>query len=151
MGDTVPVILLATSDVTSRDVLGSELRRRYGADYEVVVCADYQHARAILEGLRRWERSVALVIGCYGPDDRDGLDFLRRAYALHPSAKRVVVAIWGDFAERVRRCSRRSPTATPSCWCCGPSGPATRSSTAPSPTRSTTGTSPRASASRRCA
>jgi thioredoxin reductase (NADPH) len=97
VGDTVPVILLATSDVTSRDVLGPELRRRYGADYEVVVCADYQHARAILEGLRRWERSVAMVLGCYGPDDREGLDFLRRAYALHPSAKRVIVAIWGDW------------------------------------------------------
>ena len=98
MGDTVPVVVLATSDATSRDVLGSELRRRYGADYEVVVCADYQHARAVLEGLRRWERPVALVIGCYGPDDRDGLDFLRRARALQPAAKRAVAVIWGDFA-----------------------------------------------------
>ena len=98
MGETVPVVLLATSDDTSREVLGSELRGRYGADYEVVVCATYQHARAVLEGLRRWERPVALVIGCYGPDDRDGLDFLRRARALQPAAKRVVAAIWGDFA-----------------------------------------------------
>ena len=89
MGDTDPVIMLATSDATSREVLGSELRRRYGADYEVVVCADYQHARAVLEGLRRVGRQVALVIGCYGPHDRDGLVFLRRAYALHPSAKRA--------------------------------------------------------------
>ena len=99
MGDDRSLcIMLATTDATSREVLGSELRRRYGADYEVVVCADYAHARAVLEGLRRWGRQVALVIGCYGPDDREGLDFLRRAYALHPSAKRVVAAIWGDFA-----------------------------------------------------
>ena len=93
-----PVLLLATTDETSRDVLGSELRRRYGGDYEVVVCASYEHARAVLEGLRRWGRQVALVIACFGPDDRDGLDFLRRAYSLHPSAKRAVAAIWGDFA-----------------------------------------------------
>jgi thioredoxin reductase (NADPH) len=98
MGDTDPVLLLATTDETSRDVLESELRRRYGGDYEVVVCADYGHARAVLEGLRRWGREVALVIACYGPDDRDGLDFLRRAYSLHPSAKRAVASIWGDFA-----------------------------------------------------
>lgn len=98
MVDADPVVLLATSDPTSREVIGSELRRRYGGDYEVVVCADHAHARAVLEGLRRWERQVALVIGCYGPGDRAGLDFLRRAYALHPSAKRVVAAIWGDFA-----------------------------------------------------
>jgi thioredoxin reductase (NADPH) len=95
---TAPVLLLATTDPTSREVLGSELRRRYGADYEVVVCADYQHARAVLEGLRRWERPVALVLGYYGPDDRGGLDFLRRAYSLHPAAKRAVCVTWGDFA-----------------------------------------------------
>lgn len=98
MGDVDPVLLLASVDETTRQVIGSELRRRYGADYEVVVCADYAHARAVLEGLRRWEREVALVIACYGPDDREGLDFLRRAYSLHPSAKRAVAAIWGDFA-----------------------------------------------------
>lgn len=98
MGVTDPVLLLATTDEASRDVLESELRRRYGGDYEVVVCADHDHARAVLEGLRRWERQVALVIACYGPDDRGGLDFLRRAYSLHPSAKRAVVGIWGDFA-----------------------------------------------------
>ena len=98
MGDVDPVLLLATTDVASRDVLASELRRRYGGDYEVVVCADYDHARAVLEGLRRWGRQVALVIAGYGPDDRGGLDFLRRAYSLHPSAKRAVAAIWGDFA-----------------------------------------------------
>jgi thioredoxin reductase (NADPH) len=98
MDELDPVLLLATTDPVSREVIGSELRQRYGSDYEVVVCADYAHARAVLEGLRRWGRQVALVIGCYGPDDRDGLDFLRRAYAVHPSAKRAVAAVWGDFA-----------------------------------------------------
>ncbi|MDZ5663597.1 FAD-dependent oxidoreductase [Nocardioides sp. zg-1308] len=98
MGDADPVLLLATTDETSRGVLGSELRRRYGGDYEVVVCAEYAHARAVLEGLRRWGRQVALVIACYGPDDRDGIDFLRRAYSVHPSAKRAITAVWGDFA-----------------------------------------------------
>jgi thioredoxin reductase (NADPH) len=97
MDDVDPVLLLATTDPASREVMGSELRRRYGGDYEVVVCADHVHARAVLEGLRRWGRQVAMVIALYGPDDRDGIDFLRRAYALHPSAKRVIAAVWGDF------------------------------------------------------
>lgn len=97
MGDVDPVLLLATTDEASRDVLGSELRGRYGGDYEVVVCAEYDHARAVLEGLRRWGRQVALVIACYGRGDRGGIDFLRRAYSLHPSAKRAVAVVWGDF------------------------------------------------------
>jgi thioredoxin reductase (NADPH) len=98
MDEVDPVLLLATTDPATRQVVGGELRRRYGGDYEVVACASYAHARAVLEGLRRWGRPVALVMGCFGPDDREGLQFLRRAYSLHPSAKRAIVAIWGDFA-----------------------------------------------------
>ena len=98
MSDVDPVLLLATTDAGVADVLGEELRRRYGGDYEVVVCADYAHARAVLEGLRRWGRDVAMIIACYSPDDRAGLVFLRRAYLLHPSAKRAICAVWGDFA-----------------------------------------------------
>ncbi|MEX5294393.1 FAD-dependent oxidoreductase [Kocuria sp. CPCC 205268] len=98
MDGSVPVLLLATDDPVSREILGDELRRRYGADYEVVVCASNAHARAVLQGLRHWKRSVALIMGCYGPADRGGLDLLRRAYAEHPAAKRAVAVIWGDFA-----------------------------------------------------
>ncbi len=63
MDDSAPVMLLATKDPVSRAILGDELRRRYGADYEVVVCGDHAHARAVLEGLRRWHRAVALIVG----------------------------------------------------------------------------------------
>lgn len=98
MDDSVPIMLIATTDPASRRILGDELRRRYGADYEVVVCASHAHGRAVLEGLRRWNRPVALILGCYGPNDRGGLDFLRRAYGFHPAAKRAVVVTWGDFA-----------------------------------------------------
>lgn len=98
MDDSVPVMLIATTDSASRRILEDELRRRYGADYEVVTCSGHAHGRAVLEGLRRWDRPVALILGCYGPADRGGLDFLRRAYGFHPAAKRAVVVTWGDFA-----------------------------------------------------
>jgi thioredoxin reductase (NADPH) len=98
MDDSGPILLIATTDPDSRRILEDELRRRYGADYEVVACAGYAHGRAALEGLRRWDRPVALILGCYGPADRGGLDFLRRAYGFHPAAKRAVVVTWGDFA-----------------------------------------------------
>ena len=98
MDHSVPIMLIATSDSDSRRILGDELRRRYGADYEVVACEGHAHGRAVLEGLRRWNRPVALILGCYGPADRGGLDFLRRAYGFHPAAKRAVVVTWGDFA-----------------------------------------------------
>ncbi|RKO24143.1 FAD-binding protein [Pseudarthrobacter phenanthrenivorans] len=98
MDDSVPIMLIATTDTTTRRILGDELRRRYGADYEVLACNGHAHGRAVLEGLRRWNRDVALILACYGPADRGGLDFLRRAYGFHPAAKRAVVVTWGDFA-----------------------------------------------------
>jgi thioredoxin reductase (NADPH) len=93
----LPVMLLATLDDESRETLDDELRRRYGGDYEIATCRSYEHARAILDGLRRWGRDVAMVFACFNQVDRDGLDFLRRARAVHPPAKRVVVVAWGDF------------------------------------------------------
>ena len=75
----LPVMLLATLDDESRETLDDELRRRYGGDYEIATCRSYEHARAILDGLRRWGRDVAVVFACFNQVDRDGLDFLRRA------------------------------------------------------------------------
>lgn len=98
MAGSAPVLLLATTDEVTREVVSSELRRRYGADYDVVVRTGYAEARAALASMGRSGRQVALIIGCYGPADRDGLQFLRMANVLHPSAKRAIVAIWGDFA-----------------------------------------------------
>jgi thioredoxin reductase (NADPH) len=95
--DLPPVMLLVTADAGSRAVLDGELRRRYGTDYEIITCRAYDQARTILAGLLQWQRSVAMVLTHYGPDDRDGLAFLRRARALHPSAIRVVAVRWGDF------------------------------------------------------
>src|SRR5262245_31583621 len=92
-----PVMLLATSDEESRAVLDRELRSRYGTDYEVITAEGYDHARAMLEGLRRWGRAVAMVFTTYSAADRDGLHFLRRARSVHPAARRVVVVKWGDF------------------------------------------------------
>ena len=85
----VPVMLVATVDAVTRTILTEEFRRRYGADYEVVVCDDYDRAEAALHTLARDGRVVMLVAGCYGPADRHGLDFLRRTYATHPAAKRL--------------------------------------------------------------
>lgn len=93
-----PVMMLVTIDDESRAVLDGELRRRYATDYEVITCRSYEHARAILEGLRHWQRDLAMVFSCYNPNDREGLRFLRQARSRHPSAKRAVVVRWGDFA-----------------------------------------------------
>jgi thioredoxin reductase (NADPH) len=92
--------MLATTDPDTMGVLDGELRHRYAGDYEVVTCDRYEHAQAILDGLRHWGRDVALVVACFNPADHGGIDFLRRARSLHASAKRLVVVQWGNFEAR---------------------------------------------------
>ena len=41
-----------------------------------------------------------MILSFYGPRDREGLHYLRRARSIHPSAKRVVVVEWGNFESR---------------------------------------------------
>lgn len=93
-----PVIVALTIDPASAVALNDQLRRRYGADYEVVTPVDYAHAQAVLDGLKRWQRQVAMILAGYNQNDREGLDFLRRIRSLHPTARRGVVVTWGDFA-----------------------------------------------------
>jgi thioredoxin reductase (NADPH) len=92
------VIVALTVDPSAGVVLNDQLRRRYGVDYEIVTPVDYAHARAVLDGLKRWERQVAMILAGYNPNDREGLDFLRQIRSVHPTARRGVVVTWGDFA-----------------------------------------------------
>jgi thioredoxin reductase (NADPH) len=92
-----PVMVLASIDRDSLAIVDGELRRRYGADYEIVTSDSYPDALDVLRGLDRRGRDVAMIIGCFGPDDREGLSFLRQSRALHGGAQRAVVVQWGDF------------------------------------------------------
>jgi thioredoxin reductase (NADPH) len=92
-----PVMVLMSSDRQALAALDGELRRRYGADYEIVASDSPEDGLQVLEGLGQRNRDVAMIIGCYGPGDREGLAFLRRSRAIHGGAQRAVVVRWGDF------------------------------------------------------
>jgi len=83
----LPVMVLATLDDESRETLDDELRRRYGGDYEIATCRSYEHARAILDGLRHWQRDVAMVLACYSPADRDGVTAVTTALGFERGAR----------------------------------------------------------------
>jgi thioredoxin reductase len=93
-----PALVLVGRDPRSVSVLEGEFRKRYSADYDVLVFDDPPEAFEALTRLRDQEGTVALVMACYGrPSDPDGLELLSRVRALHPTAKRVAAVRWGDF------------------------------------------------------
>ena len=94
-GQGRPAILVVSRDPDDLAVLGGELRKRYGADYEVVAVAS-DEADDRLASARATGR-LALVLWCFGRDNEDGIEGLRRARDRDSSSRRALVLRWGDF------------------------------------------------------
>jgi thioredoxin reductase len=87
-----------TREATTREVLGRELAKRYGADYEVVVCGQPQELAAQMRALRAAGTVVAMVIGGVGAHDPDCIDTLAAVRTSDPKALLVTAVRWGDWA-----------------------------------------------------
>ena len=94
-------IVIVSRDPGAREILHRELSKRYGADYQIVVCDRPAELESLMRGLRAAGRPVALVIGGVGAQDRDGIEVLAGLRAIDPAALRVAAVGWGDW-ESVR-------------------------------------------------
>ena len=79
-----PVLLAVDEDPQALDALDQALTRRFGADYRVVTAASAADGLAAIERLAGEGAEVALVAADLWMAGGDGVDFLRRAHALHP-------------------------------------------------------------------
>jgi thioredoxin reductase (NADPH) len=81
----------------ARGILHRELSKRYGADYQIVVCDRPGQLEPWMRDLRAAGRPVALVIAGVGGQDPDGIEVLATVRAIDPRALRVAVVGWGDW------------------------------------------------------
>jgi thioredoxin reductase len=93
-----PAILVVSRDASTLDLVGSELEKRYGADYRVVRCSDPSGAADAAADLAVDGSDLCMVLAGYSEVDEDGIDLVSRFRAEHPLARRGVVVRWGDFA-----------------------------------------------------
>jgi thioredoxin reductase len=94
-------IVVICGEPGAREVLRRELCKRYGADYQIVVCDRPAEVESWMRDLRAVGLPVALVIGGVGARDRDGLAVLAGVRRIEPTALRVAAVGWGDW-ESVR-------------------------------------------------
>src|SRR5215469_2491701 len=94
-------IVIVSRDPGTREILHRELAKRYGGDYQIVVCARPAELEPWMRDLRAAGLPVALVIGGVGAQDRDGIAVLAGIRAIDPTALRVAAAGFGDW-ESVR-------------------------------------------------
>jgi thioredoxin reductase (NADPH) len=88
-----PVISIVEPDAA----LSTDLRRRFGKDYDVDVARTENTGLAHLERAAETGTQVALVIAPYWVG---GVDYLVRARLLHPKAKRMLMIRVGDVGAR---------------------------------------------------
>ena len=94
-------IVIVCREPGAREILYRELSKRYGADYQIVVCGRPAELRPRMRDLLAAGLPVALVIGGVGAQDADGIEVLAATRAIDPRALRVAVVRWGDW-ESVR-------------------------------------------------
>jgi thioredoxin reductase (NADPH) len=80
-----------------REILHRELSKRYGADYQIMVCDRPTELAAWMRDRLAAGLPVALVIGEVGAQDPDGIEVLSAIRAIDPTALRVAVVRWGDW------------------------------------------------------
>jgi thioredoxin reductase (NADPH) len=94
-------IVIVSGDPGARGILYRELSKRYGMDYQIVVCDRSGQLEPWMRDLRAAGLPVALVIAGVGAADPDGIEVLAAVRASDPRALRVAAFGWGDWqAER---------------------------------------------------
>jgi len=86
-----PVLFVIDDDPGVVDALRDDLSRRFGGDFRVI--GEYSAAVGLttLRKLADEQQPVALLIVGHDMSDMPGADFLARAHAWHPLAKRVLL------------------------------------------------------------
>jgi thioredoxin reductase (NADPH) len=91
-------VLLLVHDSRTRDRVEAELRKRYGADYQVIAIGSAPEALGLLGQLQDDQRQVSLVLADQWLPEATGTELLARVRELHPAARRVLLITWGDQA-----------------------------------------------------
>jgi thioredoxin reductase (NADPH) len=97
-GLTLEPVLLLVRDPRAGDRVETELRKRYGADYQVITTGSVREALDFLGRLHDDQRQVGLVLADRWLPDATGTELLARVRELHPAARRVLLITWADQA-----------------------------------------------------
>lgn len=91
-----PILLAVDDDVHVLEAVVQDLRRQYGNEYRVLRAASGQAALDTLAQIKTREEPVALILSDQRMPGLSGVEFLERARAVYPSAKRVLLTAYAD-------------------------------------------------------
>jgi thioredoxin reductase (NADPH) len=94
-GVDIPVLLLIDDDLDRRGEAESQLRSRYGADYQVIVAGSADDPVQLLAELRDGQRQVSVVLAAQSMAGVTGTGLLAQVRQIHPAAKCLLLTDWG--------------------------------------------------------
>jgi thioredoxin reductase len=90
-------LIIVSREAILREILERELTKRYGADYQIVVCDRPAELATRMRAMREAGAPVAMVIGGIGGRDPDGIEVLATVRSIDPTALRVTAVRWGAW------------------------------------------------------
>jgi len=90
------VILAIDDDPASGTRTDLILRRRFGADYTILLERSPSAGIAALDELHQSGKDVALILAAHRMSDMTGIELLAEAASTHPDARRALLTTWGD-------------------------------------------------------
>ncbi len=91
-----PVILCLDDDPMVLNAVERDLRQKYGQDYRLIKINSGSAALDALQQLQKRNETVALLLADQRMPQMTGVQFLERARALFPEAKRVLLTAYAD-------------------------------------------------------
>jgi CheY-like chemotaxis protein len=88
---TEPVLLAVDDQAEHLQALRLKLLKHLATDYEIICEQSAPAALARLQALQEASAEVVLLFAAFQMDAMTGLDYLARAQALHPNARRVLL------------------------------------------------------------
>ena len=90
-----PVLLIADDDPQARGVVEKELRKRYGADYEIICIGSADDPLRLLAKLRDDRRRVSIMLAGQSMSQLTGTELLARVREFHSTAQRLLLTDGG--------------------------------------------------------
>ena len=97
-----PILLAVDDDVSVLETVVQDLRRKYGKDYRILRAASGQAALDICTQLAERKDVVALFLSDQRMPGMTGVEFLEKAIALYPDAKRALLTAYADTEAAIR-------------------------------------------------
>ena len=94
-GVDIPILLLVDDDLDGRSVAESQLRTRYGTDYQVISTGSADDPVRLLAELRDGQRQVSVVLAAQSMRGMTGTGLLAQVRQFHPAAKCLLLTDWG--------------------------------------------------------